>query len=736
MPLILALHGHPDAGGFWELHCEKALMSVGFERAAPEWKSVFRHPALDLLLVIYVDDFKLAGPKINLAQGWKLIGSKIKMELPQPIGRFLGCQQSIGLTKMTQWYNPRYAWTKVNPPKKVAPIIFSEFEVNPPKQTTQVDVQIMKYDMSSFLEQCVERYVELAGDKIVDKIKRVTTPFLDESKAEFDENDLIAKIKAARQPISDEVSSKAKYHAALSQGGGTLANIASAVLMKILYAARMGRFDLLRPVTALGSRITTWTKLCDMRLHRLVCYIKSTLNLKMYGWIGDKKKDLELVLYCDADLAGDRNDAKSTSGVFMCLVGPTSFMPLAAVSKKQTSVSKSTPEAEIVAIDHGLAKHAIPALSLWENILGKEMIIRLMEDNSAACRIVITGRNPSMRRMSRTQRIDVAWLNERFVEKCFMFVECPTEYQAGDLMTKHFTDVKVWERNLALVGHFDDHVFEAAFAKKACSAPLILLDEHCDVIETTDEAPAAAAASNSIPTRFTPYVFTHTNAEYVMILFCSYKDSLLNKPRNHRNMCNVVVIDERIDARSHKTKELIRLIVNMYKSRVFVWSSIPCTGGCTWNYINGKTPEGLKRIKAHIAVMIELLSVFRWIGKLVRQNNGMIGFEWPRKCTYWKRPDVVTMISELGLTRADFDGCAFGLRSSSSDRENMFIKKPWTVYSNCEPILTELPKHVCPGTSSDHEHDQCRGGNAKNSERYTDAMCLCIHKCCRAHFRC
>ena len=566
VPLILALYGHPDAGGFWELHCEKSLMSVGFERAAPEWKSVFRHPALDLLLVIYVDDFKLAGPKKNLAQGWKLIGSKIKMEPPQQIGRFLGCQQSIGMTKMMQWYNPRYAWTKVNPPKKEPPIIFSEFEVKPPKQTSQVDVQVMKYDMSSFLEQCVERYIELAGSNVVGKIKHVTTPFLDESKAEFDENDLIAKIKAARQ--ASPVTNANTYHAALSQGGGTLANIASAVLMKILYAARMGRFDLLRPVTALGSRITTWTKLCDMRLHRLICYIKSSVNLKMYGWVGDQKKDLELVLYCDADLAGDRNDAKSTSGVFMCIVGPTSFVPLAAVSKKQTSVSKSTPEAEIVAIDHGLAKHAIPALSLWENILGKEMIIRLMEDNSAACRIVIAGRNPSMRHMSRTQRIDVAWLNERFVEKCFMFVECPTEYQAGDLMTKHFTDVKVWERNLSLVGHFGDHVFEAAFAKKACSAPIVI---DLDIaVTTTNEASAAAAATSSIPTRFTPYVFTHANAEYAMILFCSYKDSLLNKPRNHRNMCDVVIIDERIDARSHKTKELIRLIVNIYKNRVFI----------------------------------------------------------------------------------------------------------------------------------------------------------------------
>ena len=125
VPLILALYGHPDAGGFWELHCEKSLLDVGFERAASEWKSVFRHVALDLLLVIYVDDFKLAGPKANLEKGWKLIGSKIKMEPAQPIGRFLGCQQSIGSMKMPMWSNPRYAWMHDNVPKKDPPILLS-----------------------------------------------------------------------------------------------------------------------------------------------------------------------------------------------------------------------------------------------------------------------------------------------------------------------------------------------------------------------------------------------------------------------------------------------------------------------------------------------------------------------------------------------------------------------------------------------------------------------------------
>ena len=34
--LVLALYGHPDAGGFWEQHCERALKSVGYIQV-PEW---------------------------------------------------------------------------------------------------------------------------------------------------------------------------------------------------------------------------------------------------------------------------------------------------------------------------------------------------------------------------------------------------------------------------------------------------------------------------------------------------------------------------------------------------------------------------------------------------------------------------------------------------------------------------------------------------------------------------
>ena len=55
------------------------------------WPSVFFHLELKLLLVVYVDDFKMSGPKESIAKGWELIASKIDMDVPTDIGRYLGC---------------------------------------------------------------------------------------------------------------------------------------------------------------------------------------------------------------------------------------------------------------------------------------------------------------------------------------------------------------------------------------------------------------------------------------------------------------------------------------------------------------------------------------------------------------------------------------------------------------------------------------------------------------------
>ena len=51
--------------------------------------------------------------------------------------------------------------------------------------------------------------------------------------------------------------------------GGRLQPIAARVLMKILYGARMARYDLLRGVCALASCVTKWTLQNDVDLYRL-----------------------------------------------------------------------------------------------------------------------------------------------------------------------------------------------------------------------------------------------------------------------------------------------------------------------------------------------------------------------------------------------------------------------------------------------------------------------------------
>ena len=100
-------------------------------------------------------------------------------------------------------------------------------------------------------------YKELGGPR-AEILKHADTPYVDENK---DVN--------------------------LDGHAGYLAPVASKILMKVLYAARMGRWDLLRACNFLACYVTKWTEEHDRRLHRLMCYINCTLHIRMCGWIGD-----------------------------------------------------------------------------------------------------------------------------------------------------------------------------------------------------------------------------------------------------------------------------------------------------------------------------------------------------------------------------------------------------------------------------------------------------------------
>ena len=95
-PLILALYGHLDAGGYWEAHCESHLKSVGFTPIG-EWRSCFWHKKWKMFLVVYVDDFKLAGPKALMKECWASIRRGKRTDEPFPVGKYLGCDHKTSL---------------------------------------------------------------------------------------------------------------------------------------------------------------------------------------------------------------------------------------------------------------------------------------------------------------------------------------------------------------------------------------------------------------------------------------------------------------------------------------------------------------------------------------------------------------------------------------------------------------------------------------------------------------
>ena len=137
--------------------------------------------------------------------------------------------------------------------------------------------------------------------------------------------------------------------------------------MLVLGACWKTRF--LWSVNKLARSITKWTKACDKRLSRLISYIHHTCDYKQCCYVWNTAKQCRLGLFQDSDFAGDLEDSKSTSGGTLCVFGSHTFVPISWMCKKQTAVSHSTTESEIISLDTGLRLDGLPALELWDPIV-------------------------------------------------------------------------------------------------------------------------------------------------------------------------------------------------------------------------------------------------------------------------------------------------------------------------------------------------------------------------------
>ena len=98
-----------------------------------------------------------------------------------------------------------------------------------------------------------------------------------------------------------------------------------------------------------------------------MCDIHTTIDKTMVGFVGDPPEQCKTWLFADSDHAGEP-DSRSTSGCLLALVGPTTFCPLTAFSKKQTSTTMSSTGAEVTAANLALRAVGLPSSCLWSVI--------------------------------------------------------------------------------------------------------------------------------------------------------------------------------------------------------------------------------------------------------------------------------------------------------------------------------------------------------------------------------
>ena len=263
----------------------------------------------------------------------------------------------------------------------------------------------------------------------------------------------------------------------------------------------------------LARSITKWTKACDKRLNRLISYIHHTCEYKQYCFVGNTARQCRLGLFQDSHFAGNLEDSKSASGRTLCIFGSHTFVPRSWMCKKQTSVSHSSTESEIISLDTGLRLDGIPALDSWNlivlvlgntiqtperpgrpvvndknqrsqgmtNVLNhidcvplnvqfphQEALLYVFEDNEAVIKMCIKGRSPIMRHVSRTHRVSPDRLFDRInLDPKIQIKYIDTKNQLADILTKGNFTRDEWNHLLSLFNiiHFSSTVCSETMAK-------------------------------------------------------------------------------------------------------------------------------------------------------------------------------------------------------------------------------------------------------------------------------
>ena len=239
----------------------------------------------------------------------------------------------------------------------------------------------MAFKMPEHTEQIIQTYCELTGTT-PDKLRRVTTPSLAESAM-----------------TDEEVATSGELH-----------DSASRILMRCLWLTRLCRADISFAVTRLA-----WE---DRQKLRLVSYIHHTRDVCTNASCSCDASP-ELRVYTDADFAACPYTSRSTSGIVVHLGTGQFAFPVMWQSRKQISVARSTPEAEMISMASSFFSEIINLQTFLQSAIECTVPIIFFQDNETVLAILKSGYSPKLRHLGRVHRVNVASITEIFEQEDF-----------------------------------------------------------------------------------------------------------------------------------------------------------------------------------------------------------------------------------------------------------------------------------------------------------------------------
>ena len=415
-------------------------------------------------------------------------------------------------------------------------------------------------------------------------------------------------------------------------------------------------------------------------------YIRSVADRKLkfrsYEYSGSPR----ITTYVDASWAAEKStNRKSTSGAAIFV----SDCCVKAFSRLQQGVACSSAEAELYALFEG-AKETIGIQHAVAHVYGcqaEELPIPGLLTDSMAARNV-TEMSGLLRRLRHID-IRICFLQDAVYKGVISISFVRGTENCADLMTKALS-------RAVTLQHMETIGVVRAF--------LISFEVPYDWIG-----------------RWLWVMDKVTCTEILIVEFCTSPESEMKEVGSRTEGVEVLTVTEADDGTRSDTIESVREQMISHRKRgklVVLWSSIPCTGGCPFQYICSK-----KFGQDYMGHLRELYQIQKklWKGFLrMSEVADFVAIEWPKRCAYWGWNQTRDFLKKRKTFSTFVDAC-----SVKMNQKGQLIRKTWRIETDSTRLLESLKVCVCDGR---HDHLPSKEVNWKETQHYPRRFCELILK--------